>query len=60
MAATLRCVNDNSHMFRQDGSMTPLPKPYLPAIPPTKYRKQSYSRYDMYIGIIYKFECVLI
>ena len=45
MAAALRCVYDNSHMFLQDGSTTPLPKPYLPSIPPAKTRKQSYSRY---------------
>ncbi|CAB4027266.1 Hypothetical predicted protein [Paramuricea clavata] len=45
MAAALRCVYDNSHMFLQDGSTTPLPKPYLPSIPPAKTRKQSYSRF---------------
>ncbi|XP_028391078.1 BTB/POZ domain-containing protein 16-like [Dendronephthya gigantea] len=45
MAAALRCVYDNSNMFLQDGSITPLPKPYLPSIPPAKTQKKSYSRF---------------
>jgi hypothetical protein len=46
MAAALRGGYDNSHMFFQDGAVTPLPKPYLPSIPPAKTRKASYSRYS--------------
>ena len=45
MAAALRGFYDNSNMFLQDGSTSPLPKPYLPSIPPAKTRRKSYSRY---------------